>query len=260
MKIGRSFVKVLGITLILCLALWSCSRQDPPPEKSESKGLSKTTTEPKKSGSPKGEDTTSSFSRRVNPPEEPEVARSRSVQIEGVTLEPGSPVTGDYLKAVVVASSGGENGKPFSYCWKVNGQTVQESPSEVLNSSIKRGDFVEVEVRSGGSDGPGNLVSRCATVCNAPPDLSLSGQKMGEDGQYEARVEATDPERDTVSFSLKSGPPGMSVDSKTGKIFWAMGAEGQGTFSVQVAAKDVEGAEAVLSYQIKVRRESGGRN
>lgn len=269
MKIHLSSVKVLGITLTLCLAFWSCSRQDASSQKSENKDIPKTATEsrtaemPQVGGAPpRSGPSPSSQSSQSSPQSTSELApaQSQPVEIEGVSLDPGSPITGDSMKAVVAAAGGGKDEKTFSYCWKVNGQTVQDSPSDVLDSPVKRGDFVEVEVKSGSGDIPGKFVTRYTKVCNAPPVLSLVGQEMGNDGKYEARVEASDPEHDPVTFSLKSGPAGMSVDAATGKIFWMMSADAQGTYSVQVSAKDSEGAETLLNYQIKIRRESSGRN
>jgi hypothetical protein len=157
-----------------------------------------------------------------------------------------------------VATGGGDDGKAYSCRWKVNGQEVQKSESDVLGHPIKRGDFVEVEVAPSGADPDGKFVSCYITVANAPPVVRLASQNLGSDGKYEAKLEASDPEKDDVTFSLKSGPPGMSIDAASGSINWTAGANEEGTFGVEVSAKDAQGAETLFMYQIKIRRESGG--
>ena len=82
-------------------------------------------------------------------------------------------------------------------------------------------------------------------------------QGVGGDSIYLAQVEAADPEGDPLKFLLKSGPPGMTIDAATGAVRWPVTSDraGQG-FDVLIAAQDSEGAETLISYQIKTRLES----
>lgn len=258
MKVHYRFIGVLAVIAALCFFGAACSRQEPSSSKPESKTSVKAP-EAGTSVSPAPETVVSGGQQRSPsagaPADSPE---SRRAEIEEVHFDPASPITGDSLKAVVVASGVDKDKAVLSYRWKINGQMVQESASNVLEHSIKRGDFVEVEVSASGGSPAGKLVSRYTTLGNAPPELKLSSQNMGTDGAYEARLEATDPEHDSVSFSLQAGPPGMTIESVTGVIRWSAGADIEGTYSVQVSARDSEGSESLLNYQIKIKREIVG--
>lgn len=258
---GHRCIRAFAVLLILCLSLWGCSREEPSPPKAETKTETKAEIKPppspKVAGSPVASDGVDSGKRPQSSPESPP-AQKGPVQIEAVSFDPVSPVTGDSLKAVVTASSGAMEDRGLSYRWKINGQVVQESQSAVLDHVVKRKEFVEVEVREGSDNSADKFVSGHVMISNGLPVLKVVSQDVGSDGKYQARLEASDPDRDPISFSLKSGPPGMSVDPGTGAIHWTMAADAQGAFPVEVSAMDSEGAETILSYQITIRRESAG--
>jgi hypothetical protein len=179
--------------------------------------------------------------------------------IEGVGLEPSSPVTGDRLTARVRLASSVHSLPELVYRWKVNGQMVQESQSEVLQNPVTRGGFVEVEVTTSQvSSGSPHGVSNYVMVGNAPPVMKLAGQAIGNEGAYQAKVEGSDPEGDNFELSIKEGPSGMTIDHG-GNIRWVMDSKAEGVFSVAVSARDVHGAETSLNYQIKIHRESNGK-
>ncbi|MHC1745018.1 MAG: putative Ig domain-containing protein [Syntrophobacteraceae bacterium] len=179
--------------------------------------------------------------------------------IEGVSLEPSSPITGDQIKARISLASTVQTAPELLYRWKRNGQAIQESPSEVLQSPVKRGDLVEVEVMSAqGSSGTASGVSSYVMVGNAPPALRLAGQTIGNEGSYQGKVDSSDPEGDNFELSIKEGPAGMSIDP-AGNIRWVVDSKAEGLFSVAVSARDVHGAETALNYQIKIHRESNGK-
>ena len=96
-----------------------------------------------------------------------------------------------------------------------------------------------------------------AFVGNASPTVRFSGQSLGSGNNYQANIEATDPEGDPIKFLLRHGPPGMNVDPATGAIGWLVRPEDTGTsYEVQIAAPDSEGAETLHNYPIKPRLES----
>jgi hypothetical protein len=139
------------------------------------------------------------------------------------------------------------------YRWKINNLVVQESWESVLDCPFKHGDIIEVEVTP--SDGSfGGSPARHSTLAgNAAPTLKLSEQTMDNDGRYQARMEAKDPEGDPITFALKSGPQGMTVDPTAGTLLWSVQPGTEGDFAIQVCARDAKGAETILNYQIKTR-------
>lgn len=172
-------------------------------------------------------------------------------------MEPAFPVTGEQLRARVQATDPAGDEIKVLYRWHIDGQAVQESEESVLNSPLRRGAFVEVAVIASNHSASGSPVTVSTLVGNASPTIRLAGQSLAGNNTYQASIEAADPEDDPVQFLLKTGPPGMKVDSATGAVEWLVNAEDTGTsHEVQIAARDSEGGETLLSYQLKTRMES----
>ena len=248
-------IRILSGALLLCLALLACS-QEQPSSSALNRETSKETSVADSASPPAVQASGVSSGARS----EPSVTKNigRPPVVEKVSLEPRSPVTGDQLRATVQATDPAGETIMFLYRWTIDGQVVQESAESILNSPLHRGGFVELEVIAS------NHVSSCsparvsAFVGNASPTVRFSGQSLGSDNNYQANIEATDPEGDPIKFLLRNGPPGIYVDPATGAIRWMVRPEDTGTsYEVQIAAQDSEGAETLLNYQIKTRLESG---
>ncbi len=246
---------MLSGVLLLCLVLTGCSQQPSAPsalprqtsEKAVVADRTNVPTEQAEGASAGPESPSSATGSGDNLP-----------VIEKVSLEPGSPVTGDHLQANVQTRGPAGDQAKILYRWKLDGRLVQESEDRVLQSPLHRGEFVELEVVAGNGASRGNPVTISTFVGNAAPTVRFSGQSLGSDGIYQANVEAVDPEGGPIRFLLKSGPPGMTIDASTGAVRWPVRADHTGeSFGVLVAAQDSEGAETQLSYQIKTRLEAG---
>lgn len=70
------------------------------------------------------------------------------------------------------------------------------------------------------------------------------------EGNYFYVVKASDPDNDTLLFSLEEGPEGMSINSTTGIVQWA--AEVTGTYPVTVRATDPSGLFAEQNFTVEV--------
>lgn len=174
--------------------------------------------------------------------------------IDSISIEPASPVTGDELRAVadVTTAVPGEQVK-LVYSWKIDSRVVQEGESDTLHEPVKRGNVVGIEARV--ADGQGGSVSNFVLVGNAAPAVKVAGQKIDADGNFEALIEGTDPEGDQITYVLRNAPAGMTIDPASGVIHWSAGQQ-TGVFSIEVLAKDEQGAETSLSYQVKISRET----
>ncbi len=181
-----------------------------------------------------------------------------SLKIEEVSLEPAAPVTGESLRAVVKTKGDQARDTDFSYSWKINGQPVLQPNSNVLDRPVFRGDYVEVTVTPIEGGASAKSATCFVVIANAAPALRVQNQSLGADGRYEAHILALDPENDSITFSLRKGPPGMSIDPSMGILQWSPGPDVHGTHEVEVSAVDAQGAEAILSYQIQIRRETMG--
>lgn len=185
------------------------------------------------------------------------VADDGCPSISSVELEPSSPVTGDKLKAVPKGEAEQSDLARIQYLWKVNGRELQNGDQSALSYHLHRGDFIEVEATTCFS--PLRVLSNSVKVGNAPPTPRLVQSGVNGDGVYTAKIEAVDPESDAVTFSLKSGPPGMQISPSDGTITWQPQADANGSYGVEATAKDAEGAESTIAFQIKLRWESTGK-
>jgi hypothetical protein len=254
MKAAVDRTRILSGVLLLGLALIACSQQQP-----ASSALKKQTSEEAmvsdKANLP-GEQASQGTSGSPSQPSSTDDG-SRLPVIEKVSLEPRSPVTGDQLRGVVQTSNPGRDQARIVYRWRIDSRVVQESEQSVLNSPLHRGEFIELEAIAGNGVSSSTPVTTSAFVGNAPPTVRFAGQRFGSENLYEANVEASDPEGGPVKFLLKGGPPGMSIDPTTGAVRWAVKPEDAGTnYDVQIVTQDSEGAETLLTYQIRTRMES----
>jgi len=260
-KAVRGLARPLGlVALALCLTglACSCSRQEavsPPGPKEETfearspgEAQAPGRKSPARTGeAPSGSTSASSASRG---PGEESSAPERIV--ESISFDPEVPATGDSLSARVRVVPGTDDAPArFRYRWSVNGETVQDREDEVLDHAVKAGDFVEVEVIPADESRRWRKAMKSVRIANGYPEIVLGARKIGEDGSYSARVEASDPDGDPLTLRLEKAPPGMTLDDQGG-IRWEPGPGDQGTFEIQVKALDDKGAETVLSYSIHI--------
>lgn len=246
---------ILAGVLFLCLALTACSQQEPASSDVKKQPSTKDAVSDTAKRPPEGASTGSAVS--PSEPSSPKIG-ARPAVIEKVSLEPKFPVTGDSLRADVLAKDPAGNPVQLLYRWKVDGHLVQESGETVLNYSLQSGSLVELEVIAADETATLDPVRSSTFIGNAPPTVRLSGQTVGSDNTYRASLEAADPEGGPVTFSLRRGPSGMTVDPATGSVQWAVGTgETGGSHEIEIAARDREGLEAVLNYRIQTRMEPG---
>lgn len=94
-------------------------------------------------------------------------------------------------------------------------------------------------------------------VANDPPEFSSvpgNPQNINENDIFSFDVDATDPEGNTLTYSLPSAPTGMSIDGSTGVITWDTGDDPPSTFDVDVRVQDAT-AQDDYSFTINVALE-----
>jgi hypothetical protein len=180
-------------------------------------------------------------------------------RVKELKFSPERPETGDALKMRIALDGGALRAEVKTL--KNNdelGTTYYDGLSEFfeIKDRFKAGDQVKVEVTpfdAQGASGP--PVVKTVEIVNAPPTAKLMNQKI-TGSTYTARVEAKDPEGDPITFSVKEGPAGLTVDQK-GNVNWTVGDTVSGTFPISISVKDSHGAEVVVSYTVGLRREQG---
>jgi KaiC/GvpD/RAD55 family RecA-like ATPase len=75
---------------------------------------------------------------------------------------------------------------------------------------------------------------------NQPPIIDIIPQGTAIAGSpFDYQVKATDPDNDTLTYSLEQAPSGMAIDPKTGVITWTPGQGQVGNYTVVVNVSDV---------------------
>ena len=87
---------------------------------------------------------------------------------------------------------------------------------------------------------------------NAPVITSIPVTSATQGQVYQYPVTATDPDRDTLSFSLTAAPAGMSIDATTGLIAWTPGNAQVGSNSVELKVTDPGGLYTTQSFTVAV--------
>ena len=89
------------------------------------------------------------------------------------------------------------------------------------------------------------------TTNGAPVITSTAATSAAERATYKYDVDATDPDGDTLVFSLSTAPSGMSISSSTGLITWVPSSSQMGSNNVVVKVND-SNLSASQSFVIKV--------
>jgi hypothetical protein len=145
-------------------------------------------------------------------------------------------------------------GKAFGYdvSWSRNGEEAGTGP--FLQGAARRGDRVRVTVRPYDTDGYGAPAWLEREVRNAPPVVGSPVETAYEGGLWSARIPAADGDGDALSFRLKEGPPGMTVDGE-GRVKWPVPAGFSGTVSATVVAADGAGGESEGTFRLTIPKD-----
>ncbi|RLA20812.1 MAG: hypothetical protein DRQ56_02265, partial [Gammaproteobacteria bacterium] len=73
--------------------------------------------------------------------------------------------------------------------------------------------------------------------------------------EYIYQLEAYDPDGDAITYTLLSGPDGMSLDASTGLLTWQTTSENAGSYEVVLEASDPSGASTTQTYDLVVVEE-----
>ncbi len=94
---------------------------------------------------------------------------------------------------------------------------------------------------------------------NAPPIITSQPQnEVTQGATYLYNIEASDPDGDSVTYSLASAPQGMMLNSSTGALSWPTTSVELGEYAVKINATDIFGAYSQQSFALRVVKQQGG--
>jgi hypothetical protein len=185
----------------------------------------------------------------------PEVIADNLPRITSLKISPEIPLTGDKIKALVETYDKEGDYVRLDYYWSINGVQSSES-SDTLSYILKRGDRISLTVTPDDGKRKGNPKSLTIIIGDALPSIQPTpGSHTFNGSEYSYQVKAADPDGDTLTYSLKSAPDGMTIDPSKGLIRWNVPPDFKGKFPYTVSVADGVGGVATQEYFFEIRRE-----
>jgi len=174
--------------------------------------------------------------------------------VSRVTIVTDSPDKGSRVFAKVEAIDPDHDDIQYLYRWWRNDKQVKEGEDNALDiAGFGRKDIVAVEVVARDQDALAAPARSVPIVLgNSPPQILSSPAALTSREQYEYVVQAKDPDGDSVSYGLETGPPGMTIDKVTGQLTWNVTAGVAGTHRVKVMAEDGQGGTAWQEFELSI--------
>ncbi|MGH7850556.1 MAG: Ig domain-containing protein [Thermodesulfobacteriota bacterium] len=173
-------------------------------------------------------------------PSVPSLAEVKSVKIHTLSDDPR-----EGFRAEIEYSGVPDESTSFIYEWKQNGSDLTGASEEKLEwrEGFKKGDAITVAVTPYSDLGQGVISAEGSfKIPNSPPVITSEPGTSFEEGRFSYIVEAHDPDGDSIDFSLRNAPRGMTIEPAAGLIIWEYGEKDAGDYKVTVIVTDSEGA------------------
>jgi hypothetical protein len=171
-------------------------------------------------------------------------------EISKVKIMPEIFKSGDTLYVDVVGSDRDGDEITILYEWTKNGE--QAGKEKQIGVPIKRGDKISIKITPFDGEDYGKPFILNSEMRNLPPVI-IEDKKINFNGKsFSYQIKATDPDNDTLAYSLKTAPAGMAIEKTTGLIQWMVPQDFKGKADVAVVVSDGHGGEATQSFTFEV--------
>lgn len=171
-------------------------------------------------------------------------------EITRVKLMPEVFKPGDTLNVDVHGEDIDGDAVSFLYEWTRNGEPAGKDSS--IGTPVKRGDKVSIKITPYDGTDYGKPVILIREIQNLPP-MIVEHKDFSFDGTtYTYQVKATDPDGDTLAYSLESPSDGMTIDPSTGLLKWVVPQDFKGKKDVLIVVSDGNGGIAKYSLTISI--------
>lgn len=174
---------------------------------------------------------------------------NREPLVRAVRVQPAQPSRMDTMQVTVNATDPENDSLTTSYEWSVNGQRVYgpDVPTFELKD-YERGDTVSVTVRVRDGVNEVHATSDAYQLVNADPRFEGKPTEMRTiEG---TRLEATDPDGDTVTFKMSGGPAGLTLDARGTLHYTGSETEPGGRYTLKIVAEDGQGGATTLELPL----------
>ena len=173
----------------------------------------------------------------------PEIAR---VEVVPETVESRASLR-------VVASGRDIDDDPVTVIYEWINNNEPAGTGAVIEGTLKRGDFITVTITPFDGTDYGTAVIIRREIANMPPVIAAHKEFTFDGSVYVYQVKATDPDDDTLAYSLESPPNGMTIDSSTGLLKWVVPSEFKGKQAVSITVGDGHVGAARYSLEITIQ-------
>ena len=176
-------------------------------------------------------------------PEEKRRLFSHGIKNAKLTLE---NIDGQDVLKVSIQDKAGE-GITWVYEWTKNNQPFGQGDS---TKGFKRGDNVAVKIMPFDGEKYGNPKVLTTEIKNTTPRVVEDKAATFDGKQLSYQVKAMDADGDSLAYSLVEGPPGATIDQKTGIITWSSVPEDQQKLDLKVKVSDGHSGEIVYPLTV----------
>jgi hypothetical protein len=136
--------------------------------------------------------------------------------------------------------------------WRIDGEVLDFEDQLILPGDyVQKGQEVQVRISPRDPYAKGQVYRSLAFVVpNGVPHFYTKPPAKFSSLDYTYLAGATDPDGESLNYRLDEAPPGMTIDSNTGKLAWQMDPGKTGKFLVRIVAQDPEGASAEQSFTL----------
>jgi hypothetical protein len=184
----------------------------------------------------------------------PVVISNTLPQIRNAKMVPKTPQKGEELRVETQTSDEDNDSVRVIYEWFINGEQEVENTDTITidGTSIKRGDRVSVKLTPSDGDGKGNPITLHTIVANSPPHIMPDIPANFKGSVYNSKVKAQDPDNDPLTFTLKHGPEGMTIDPQSGLITWEVSEKDNGKHHTTISVNDGQGGETLVTLNTEI--------
>ena len=162
---------------------------------------------------------------------------------------------GDLLYVEAEAEDADGDDVTIAYEWSKNGEPA--GTGKQIEAPVKRGDKITIKLTAFDGENYNAPVTMTREIRNMPPAIVEDKKFSVKGGLYSYQVKATDPDGDTLVYTIKSAPRGMTIDQGTGMIRWNMPVDFKGKTAFTVSVSDGNGGEAKQDFVFEIRPEAG---
>jgi hypothetical protein len=170
-----------------------------------------------------------------------------------VDFQPEVIYRGISITALPAATDADGDEVQFQYQWSLNGQDLPEGGPVLRGDRFSRGDRISLTVTPYDSEEQGRPYPTMPIVVpNGPPRFTSPPAADVRSMSYEYRATAEDPDGDPLTYTLVSGPSGMSIDPQSGVAHLDILKEHAGSHPVAIEVRDPAGAKALQTFTVQL--------